>query len=177
MLFQGILRDAGIGHFQYTEMLGRMCQRNPSVRVQTFGEIEKEIATNQFFEIDFSEWELDTYREFADAICRQITKIENGAKYTQDMVEMQSQLEEAYRSFMLERFVPDSALVTRCFFTGTYYYKKAGLAVEAVRGFVHLMKSSPEDKKRIVLANLHARFDVLPRYSPQDEESDDDVPL
>jgi predicted Ser/Thr protein kinase len=174
MLFEGILRDAGIGHFQYTEILSRMCQRNPSARIQTFAEIEKEIGTNQFYEIDFPESELDSYREFADAMCRQVTKIENGAKYTQDMAEIQSHIEEAYRSFMLEQLVPDAALVTRCFFTGTYYYRKAGLPVEAVRGFIRLMKSIPEDKKRIVLANLHTRFDVLPRYSRQEE---DDFPF
>lgn len=177
MLFEGILRGAGIGHFQYTEILGRMCQRDPSARVQTFCEIEREIATNQFLEIDFSDSELSAYREFADAVCRQITKIEDGSKYAQDTADIQAQLDTAYRSFMLEQYVPNSALVTRCFLTGTYYYRQNGLLVQTVRDFLRLLKSIPEDKKRIVLANLHARFDALPRYGLQEEENDDDIPL
>lgn len=175
-LFEGIIRDKKISHFQYPDILRRMCYRDPQTRIQSFVDIEKEIGQNQFFEIGFSKSEQESYREFADALCRQISKIDNGAKYVNDIGRIRTQLDDVYRRLMLEEEVPDAALVLRCFVVGTYYYRKAGLSVACVRNFLRLFKHSTEEKNRIILANLHTRLDSLPRYSQQ-EEPDDDVPF
>ena len=79
---------------------------------------------------------------------------------------------------MLESAVPDSAVVLRCFLTGNYYYKKAGMPVGAVKNFLRLLKVSTEEQKRIVMANLHTRLDSVTRYYPAAEGiTDDDVPF
>lgn len=171
-LFERIIQENGISHFKYADTLGRMCHRNPETRIQSFAEIEKEIGNNQFFEIDFNDTELESYRTFADSLCRHITKIDNGAKYTDDMARIETQLNDAYRAFMLEQFVPDVTVVVRCFLVGTYYYRRSELHVAHVRDFLHLMKSSTEEKKRIILANLHTKFDALPRYSQSEDAND-----
>ena len=36
---------------------------------------------------------------------------------------------------------------------------KAGLAVTAVKNFLWLLKTSPEERRRIIMANLHTRLD------------------
>ena len=175
-LFEGIIHDNGIDNFRYVETLGKMCHKDPSARVPTFTEVEKQIGNNQFLETDFTESKRDTYRKFADALCQCVSKIENGAKYITDVSFIYAELDDAFRGFMLEREVPDSVVVLRCFITGTYYYHKLGLFVDPVRNFLRLLKSSTDDENRIILANLHTRFDALPRYA-KPELGADDVPF
>jgi len=105
-----------------------------------------------------------------------ITKLETKTKYHNDIDRMQIGLENAYRSFMLEETVPDSAAVTRCLINGAYFYKQKGFPVYAVREFLHLLKSSSVEKRRIILSNLHTRLDAIRRYDA-DTEGQDNVPF
>ena len=115
------------------------------------------------------------YRAFSNLMASHISKIERGAKYRDNLVKIQKELEDCYRGFMLEESVPDSASILRCFIDGSYYYKKAGFSVAPIRDFLHLLKTSTPEKKRIILANLHTRLDSLLRYSKED--TDDDIPF
>lgn len=173
-LFEKLIADHGITQFKYPEVLGRMCQRDPLHRTQSFADVEKEILSGRFAETSFTQPEAETYREFACGICGHLSKLENGVKYTDDLFRITRQLENAYRSFMLETDVPDPALVVRCFIDGSYYYQKnTGLKVRCVRRFLELLKACAEEKARIVLANLHTRFDTLPRYADVQPPGDD----
>jgi serine/threonine-protein kinase len=163
-LFERILQENKVSHFKYSDTLEKMCAREPSFRFQSFSEIEKTIRSDQFFEIDFSEGERDAYREFANSLCWHVTKLESGTKYVDDIEQIRTQLEDVYRKFMLEVHVPDAALVIRCLITGSYYYRKEGLTVSNVRGFLRLLKTSSYEKNRVILANLHTRFDTIARY-------------
>jgi hypothetical protein len=174
-LFEKIIQDHDIATFQYIGLLGRMCQMDPQMRIQSFTDVEKEVDSNQFFEIDFTDQERESYQEFADAICRHVTKLESGAQYSNDPEVVQKKLEEAYRGFMLEATVPDAAIVLRPLINGVYYYRKAGLPVGPIKGLLRLLKVSNEEKRRIIFANLHKRFDALPRFTKTTR--DDDVPF
>jgi hypothetical protein len=154
-----------------------MCQPEPAARIQSFADVEKEIRSNQFFEIGFTGQEREHYQTFAGAICAQIRKIEFNALYQKDIELVQKQLEDVYRRLMLERAVPDSAVVPRCFITGNYYYKKAGLSVNVVKNFLRLLKTSTEEQRRIIMANLHTRLDSVTRYYSDEGITDDDVPF
>jgi serine/threonine protein kinase len=134
-LFEKIIHERDINHFEYKSILNRMCSRNPDSRIESFFDVEREINNNRFFEIDFSEEEQTDYRCFADLMHKHITKIEHGSKYIDDFNRVQKQLEDAYRSFMLEEKVPNAALITKCFIGGSYYFKKEGFPVGAVRKF------------------------------------------
>ena len=163
-LFERIFQENKVSHFKYSDTLEKMCAREPSFRFQCFSEIERTIRSDQFFEIDFSEGEMDAYREFADSLCWHVTKLESGTKYLDDIERIRTQLEDVYRKFMLEVRVPDAALVIQCLITGSYYYRKEGLTVANVRGFLRLLKTSSYEKNRVILANLHTRFDTIARY-------------
>jgi hypothetical protein len=152
-----------------------MCQYEPGSRVRSFLDIEKTIQNSQFYEIDFTNEEMQAYRVFSDAISSQISKIENGAKYVDDPERLRNQLSNAYRTFMLEEFVPDAAVVLRQLIVGNYYYyKKRALRTDTIRDFVRLMKSVSTEKLRILIANLHTRFDSIERFT-RDGITDDDV--
>ncbi len=173
-LFERIIQENEISHFKYADLLRRMCQRSPAARIGTFAEIEHAVRNDPFFEIEFAQDELDTYQRFAEAIAKQIATIERATKYVADIARIQNQLSDVYRSFMLEGEVPDAVLVLRCFINGKYRYRKPGLPVWTVRDFLILLKSSTEEKKRLILANLHTKLDATQRYS---DEPDDEVPF
>jgi len=173
-LFERIIKENGLNHFKFTDALHRMCQHDPVERTQSFVDVEKAIQSDQFFEIGFNEDELQAYRSFAEAVASHITKIESGSKYVDDPDRIGAQLNEAYRTFMLEEFAPDAAIVLRCLIVGIYYYRKTGLETRCVRSFVRLLQSSTSAQRRIILSNLHTKLDARPRYSALE---DDDVPF
>lgn len=172
-LFEQIIESNQIEDFQFRPILKKMCQLDPKQRIQSFFDIDKEIQNGRFGEIEFSKEEITDYRAFAEAISRQITKIEKGAKYRDDLERIQIELENTYRSVMLEDEAPDSVLVTRCLINGTYYYKAKGFPVVVLKGFMQLLKAATVEQKRIILANLHTRLDKIPRYAINDAPEDD----
>jgi len=174
-LFEKMIHDFGIDHFEYKTLLKNMCSRKTASRIKSFFDVDKEIKNNLFFEIGFNDEELQDYRNFADQLVAHITKIENGSKYRDDLNRIQNQLDDSYRGFMLEETIPDCVLITRCFINGSYYYNKIGFPVWIVREFLQLFKSASQEKKRIIMANIHTRLDAIPRYDRSSIE--DDIPF
>jgi hypothetical protein len=117
--------------------------------------VETTIQSDQFFEIGFSDEQLQVYRAFADLVFQHVAKIESGAKYSDDVERLQAQLNDAYRSFMLEEFVPEPAVVVRTLLVGNFYIKRLNFPTARVRDFVKLLKTSTSEQRRIIVANLH----------------------
>ena len=173
-LFEKIIRENGIDAFKYNDLLKRMCRAEPEPRIQSFLAAHTQTESEKFYEIEFTELELSEYRAFSNAIKNCVTKIEGGAKYRPDIDRFQRDLEDVYRTFMLEEDIPNAAVVVRCLLDGTYYYRKAGFPVWVVRDFLHLFKSVGIEKKRIIHANLLCKLDSIPRYKNVEP---DDVPF
>ncbi len=174
-LFEKIILEHGIDHFKYDGILRGMCHRTPASRTPSFFDIQKEIESDRFEETEFTEEELEWYRDFAILMEDHVTQIENGTKYVDDLDRIMADLEDAYRKVMLEMTVPNAALILRCFLNGSYYYRRSGFSVSAVKNFRRLLKSCTREKQRIVMANLHTRLDSITRYAvPEDE---DDIPF
>ncbi|MGB5108075.1 MAG: protein kinase family protein [Candidatus Zixiibacteriota bacterium] len=175
-LFDRIISENQISQFEYFELMTQMCQYDPAIRPKNFANVEYEAQRGKFFEIGFTENEKTEYREFADALSSHISEIDNQAKYHDDIDKLQTNLENLYRSFMLEETVPDPSTVVRCVLNGSYhYYTRIGLPVAAVGGFLHLLKSNSIEKKRIILLNLCSRLDAISRH--ESESDDDDLPF
>ena len=173
-LFEQIVQNNEIASFKYLETLRKMCQPDPNKRLQSFAEVEKMIRSDQFPEIDFTEEELESYRAFADSLSRYISKIKAGCKYVHDLTVIKAQLADKYKSFMLEKTVPVPSEVVFCFMDAAHYFNShAPIPVSVVRDFVRLLKSCPEEKSRIILANLQTKLDSIPRYTEKDEPADD----
>lgn len=177
-LFEKVIQDLSIEDFQYRSVLRKMCQVEPKNRFISFLDVEREILSNKLFEIEFLGQELNSYRAFANAVTEHVTKIENGTKYADDHEKLVSKLESVYRNFMLEDEAPDCAPVLRCFLNGGFNYYKSGFEVACIKNFISLMKSSNDEKRRIILANLESRFDSIERYKHHNfSDFDDDIPF
>ena len=176
-LFEKIVSENHIEQFKYLDILSNMCKRDLSERTSGFADIMTGIQSDMFFEIAFNEEEMESYRNFADEIEKCLSKLQAQTKYIANINQIQTTLENEYRSFMLEKTVPDSAVVIRCLIDGAYYYRSKNLPVWVIKDFIHLLKSSSPEKKRIILSNLHARLNSITRYDEPDTTNDDDIPF
>jgi len=174
-LFQKLVLELDLEHFNFAPLLGRMCERDPVRRIASFAEVRTSIQLKRASDLDFTDEERDAYLEFAGAMSRQITKMETGAKYAEDLDQIRTQLEATYRNCMLEQDVPDCATVIRVFVKGGFYYRKSGFPTYVVKGFLDLMRGATLDKRRVALANLHSRLDAINRYEVK--MKDDDIPF
>lgn len=175
-LFEQLILDNVISDFKYSEVLNEMCKHEPLFRTGSFEIVNKRIRSDQFDEIGFSDSEQISYRNFANAIYSQITKIESSANYVSDISKIVTRLSDTYRSVMLETIVPDPSVVIRCILTGTYYSnRRNSIITQYLRDFVKLLKSSSTERQRIIIANLHTRLDSVPRY--YNDITDDDIPF
>lgn len=176
-MFEQMIADHNIQDFKYGALLNRMCMQNPNERISSFEEARKELLSGKFLEIEFSDWELETYRVFSSYLSKIITKIEYGAEYF-DVKEVQNHLEECLKTVVLEKEVPQNNLIARCFMAGAYYYTKRNLfPVETLRDFVELLRSCSQEKKNIIISNLQTKMDAIPRYQEDKELFDDDLPF
>ena len=174
-LFEKIIVEVGIEEFEHRDLLRQMCQYNPETRVQSFFDIEKTTQNDRFFEMQFTDEEMDSYRIMADELQKHIKNIQHDGTYKGDIDRIIVQLETAYRNCLLEETVPDAVHITRCFLDGNYRYLKKGFPVYVVRDFLHLLKTAPLEKRRTIMANLHTRLDAVDRYSPP--VPDEDIPF
>lgn len=177
-LFERVVQDLSIEDFQYRSVVRKMCQIDPENRFASFLDVEREVLSNRLSEIVFFGQELNSYRAFANSLTKHVAKIENGTKYTDDHEKIVSRLESAYRNVMLEDEAPDCASVLRCFLDGGFKYYKSGFEVSCIKNFISLMKSSNDEKRRIILANIQSRLDAIERYEPKKVgDFDDDIPF
>lgn len=176
-LFERLIVDNNVSQFKHLEIVQRMCREDSAERIKSFTEIDQLIRSNRFDEIDFTEEEIETYREFAFGLTTLTTKIAQSAKYQTDVSKITSQLGEIYRSAMLEQWIPDSYRIIGCFVDGPYYYKpRSSIGTEIVKRFLKMLKSCSAEQASIIIANLHSRLNEINRYDP-DEIQDEDIPF
>lgn len=78
---------------------------------------------------------------------------------------------------MLESVVPDCAEVLQCLVVGAFNYTKTGFPVVCVKDFARMLSTCGDEKGRVILANLHNRLNVLPRYNYPQPLLEDDIPF
>jgi serine/threonine-protein kinase len=173
-LFEQIIVNTGITDFSYTTLLAKMCEHDPHSRTASFVEIEREVLNSQFGDADFSDYELGTYRAFATALQSVLVLFYEDVKYIDDHNRVERQLDDAYRRFMLEENVPDLVPLIRCFIDGGLKYRKGNrFSVATVKAFMRVFRSASEAKRRMILANLHTRFDLVPKEEPPPPAGED----
>jgi serine/threonine-protein kinase len=177
-LFERIIIDRDIQHFNHNSLLKRMCARRPSDRVPSFAEVRKELLSDKFLDINFEEWERQTYREFSANLYSAASKIESNTKYY-DVDSVQARLEDCFKKVMLEDFVPKNTLVLNCFINGAYFYSsKTMFSVDTLREFIDLFRSGSREKKNIIIGNLQTKLDAVQRYDRKTGfDDDDDIPF
>lgn len=177
-LFEKIIRENSIEHFKYMAALSGMCKPDAAFRTNSFFEIKQGILSDKFVEIEFSDKEKNSYREFSGALSGAIAKIERGTKYFDNIDAIKSKLDELYKSVMLEEYIPSNNALIKCFVNGSYSYYGGNFLVpiHLIKSFLELLRSCSKEKQNIILSNLHSRLDAVDRYD-KPAEFDDDIPF
>lgn len=176
-MLEKFISDNDLEEFKYKEILKQMCSPHPTNRSDSFISIRQEILAGCFRGVEFSYEEMSSYRNFSEQLFKSISKIMEGAKYHQDIDGLERRLDETYRSVMLEETIPKNQTLINCFLSGSYYYSKNNsIKVPNLKSFLALLRSCSKEKKEIVLANIRAKLDAIPRYdAPVD--LDEDIPF
>lgn len=180
-LFEKIILENQIEHFGYKNILTKMCQKNPNQRIQSFGEVEREVSSGQISSNSFSEDEINVYREFSQSLYLCIPKIEESARYKTSSEDLERILEDLYKNVMLEEYLPSISALAQCFFIDGSYYTSRNhyFEVSLLKSFLNLLKLNTQDKKNIVVRNLHSKLDSVKRYTDKEINlySGDDIPF
>ena len=175
-LFEKIIKEKNVECFKYTKLLLRMCDKDNKRRISKFIDVENEILSDRFLEIEFSYTEKDNYQQFANTLIEVINKIAKGAKHYKDIDEIQNSLESLYKTVMLEECVPDNSRLIRCFINGAFsYYRQVEFPINVLQSFLQLLRQSLKEKRNIILGNIHSKLNSIPTYEVTPNE--DEIPF
>jgi len=170
-LFEEIINELDIQHFRYSNLLQKMVDSNYSSRIDSFFDVERQVISGEMSDIVFSSNEINAYQYFANSMTNLISKLEIRTTYVSNIDAIQLALEDIHRNSILENNIQNPGALIQKFLRGKVYFnKKYEFNVNVVKGFLKLIKSSPVDKKKIILNNLWQRFDSLPRYDFESTE-------
>ncbi len=173
-LFEEILENFENIDFKYTRLVSKMIA-NYSERIHTFFDAYREIVNETKLEINFSNTEKTTYREFADSLVGLISKIPYNTKYKSDINQIIKSLEEIYKNSLLEEHIQNNNKLTTIFLDGQYsYFPKKLFKIDILNSMIKLLKSSSDNRRKVILNNLWERFDRVERYN---EPNDDVLPF
>jgi serine/threonine protein kinase len=174
-LFEEIIQDNVLQDFAYSTILDQMTNVDYKHRIKSFFEIERKIISGTAAEIEFSEYEMSAYQQFAEYISDVFQTFYPDTEYITDVEVVVNNLEKAYSNCMLEESIQNNNSVGRCFVKGQYTYsKKAFLHVISFKDFLENLRSFPKDKQKVIINNLWQRLDNITRKNPVLE---DDLPF
>jgi serine/threonine-protein kinase len=171
-LFEYLLQQNQIENFLYHSELQLMTKRNPQNRLKSFSSLQNNLSQKSKLLDFFSDEEKEAYRNFADAITKIITKVENKSTYNNDAESILWQLESVYQKNMAETTVQNIVSIIRVFVKGSFYYKKDyEMYVWCLEEFIDFLKSCSKEKFKIITMNIYNRLDGIQRYK------EDDIPF
>ena len=107
-----------------------------------------------------------------------LSDIEKRTTYQLDANDVSNCLYDVWKGTRLGEFVPNSSTVKKSFLRGAYKYRKAGFPVASITAFLQLFRSLGDEKRKIILSNLHSSFDTLDRFVlPPPTFTEDDIPF
>ena len=68
-LIEEIIVRNEIDNFKYKAILNRMTQKNPGKRIDSFSAVENELNRDNYLEIEFDNFERNTYLSFSEKLC------------------------------------------------------------------------------------------------------------
>jgi serine/threonine-protein kinase len=102
-------------------------------------------------------------------------KLEKNAKYISEPDRVLQKLGDAFRVNSMEIVAPNPSSIVHSFLDGNFFFRKhAEIYVECMKAFLELFRRSSDERRRIILSNLHSKLDALPRYA---EAFDNDIPF
>lgn len=175
-LFEQIILKIENIEFKYSYLISKMIVINYQKRIDSFFDIYREIIKNETNNVEFTNSEKLVYQNFADNILKIFKQKNNDLEYLKNIDLIIRNLEILYENSILENHIQNNASLTKIFVLGNYnYFPKVQFKVEILHSFFNLLKSSSENKRKIIINNLWQRFDTIPKVVAI--KYDDDLPF
>lgn len=176
-IFEKLISNLNLGEFKYTNIVQKMCNKSSKKRFKNFNEVQTKLNQNLFDELEFSNEEISSYRNFSNLLTEVITKVETGVLYRSDNDETLHSLINLYNNTMLEEYLPNPTLATQIFISGSYYYKKnISFPVSTLKNFLNMFKSCNTERRNIITSNLLSKLRAIPKYDIS-IDLDDEIPF
>lgn len=170
-LFSHIFKEKNVD-FKYKTIIERMIQYSYDKRYNSFEEIYIDISKGIFSEIEFSDYEKGTYRNFADSIYNHISVYTGPYELKNNIEEIVNELENIVKENSLEFYIQSNSKLISCFVSGPYRYKTStDIQVEVVTKFYEFFIQLSSEKQKNVIENIHNRLNTIKI------EKEDDLPF
>lgn len=181
-LFDHIISEVPIRSSKYLKTIARMSARERTKRFENFRDISNEINEERFDEVQFTDTEKTLYRRFVEQLREAFSQIGPSSVYNKDASQILDNLEDFFKSVMLEEFLPEPVKLCRIFVSGDFrYFRSTEVSVETMNDFIHLLRSLSAEKRDIVIANIFSKLDGVPRPKPNprrlDTDFDEEIPF
>lgn len=170
-LFYHIFKEKEVD-FKYKSIIEKMIQYSCDKRYNSFEQIYQDISKGIFIEIDFSNYEKEIYRNFADSLYSHISVYTGPYELKTNIEQIINDLEDVVKENSLEFFIQSNSKLINCFVSGPYKYKiNTDIQVEVVTKFYEFFIKLSREKQKNVLDNIHNRLNTIKI------EIDDDLPF
>lgn len=170
-LYEHIIKDKNID-FKYQSIIDKMIEYSYNKRYNSFEDIYKDISKGIFNEIDFSNKDKGTYRNFADSLYNHIRAYKGTYQLKSNIEQIINDLGNVIKENSLEFYIQSNSKLIDCFISGSYIYNpRTDIQLEIVTEFYNFFIKLPYDRQKNVLDNLHNRLNTIK------VERDDDLPF
>lgn len=170
-LYEHIIKDQNID-FKYQSIINKMTEYSYNKRYNSFEDIYKDISKGIFNEIDFSNNDKGTYRNFADSLYNHIRIYKGTYQLKSNIEQIINDLGNVIKENSLEFYIQANSKLIDCFVSGSYTYNsRTDIEVEIVTEFYNFFIKLPYDRQKNVIDNLHNRLNTIK------VERDDDLPF
>lgn len=160
-LFYHIFKEKNVD-FKYKTIIEKMIQYSYEMRYNSFDDIYRDISKGIFNEIDFSDYEKEIYRNFADSLYNHISVFTGPYELKSNIEEIINDLENVVKENSLELFIQSNSNLISCFVSGPYRYSaKTDIKVEIVAKFYKFFINLSTEKQKNVLDNINNRLNTI----------------
>src|SRR5690606_18428999 len=144
-----------LNSFNYSDILNRMIGINPSNRISSFFDVEREIIDATVLQEPINDYEKDIYQAFASGLKYSIVHVDMSASYVTETSEIIRNLGILYKNSMLEDFIQNNGSLVKCFIKGGFKYRTAEtLEVDTVSKFHKFLSESSKEKQKIIINHV-----------------------
>lgn len=162
MLFKKIINDNNFS-FDFPELLNKMTQFDEDKRVSSFAQVKYEVdSKGNDIEKLFDDYEKSVYQYFSNNLIEAIAHMKDEVRFHTDYNLMIKQLNDVYKSNILEGVVLDISPVISTFISSPCsYWSKYQMPIETLKDFIDLMLSCDDEKFAVLLLNLHNKIHTI----------------
>jgi len=164
-LFNRLLRgnsEPDLLDFSYQDIVNKMMEKHQENRYKTFADIKEAMGKHDFINMEISQQDKDTYRNFASIIFRSLSSFTDEQKFNYDAETFISKLEKALRNNFFEDVIQKNEDVISSVVSGEYSYNnRIDIPCSVVKNFIDWFKASTPQSQKLILTNIISKLSAI----------------